>query len=159
MKKPATQTNNPNAPTAVRSGDLLGEQLLREIKDSIADYGYKIPMTEQEALGIRRVGKTTLSALIEMGWVNKSEATGLSVRSWNCLANHNLDTKEQAMAAIKSGELKPAKLRNYGWKSHNEVSIWCGLGPQKKQKRVQICPHCGKDTLCPPNAKAEPRGE
>lgn len=74
---------------------------------------------------------------------------GLSVRTRNALHNHGLNSKEEAIAAIKTGSLshKPGKTRNYGWKSHVELCRLLGLEPLEKRRcvliRHSICPKCG----------------
>lgn len=145
----------------LRTSVLLGEQRLDKIKQQAAEYGYTLPMTKSEASRLRDCGEKTVEALIELGLVKLSEIElpGLSTRAKYCLMNMNIENKIQAKAAMLNGTLKPGQPRNYGWDTHNEVGIWCGLGPQTKQKRGLLCPYCGKDTLCPPNVELNHGGE
>lgn len=160
-KKKATKRKGGDA---ARSTDGLGEQRLQQIKEMMQERGYKIPMSEWEAIGLRGCGRMTLRELIKIGWVTESPASELSSRAAHCLSNVGIETKEQARQAITQGRLKPDKkpwkwnstnedrgVRNYGWKTHKEVCKWAGLPEPQKPKRMQICPHCGKDVLCLPN--------
>lgn len=72
---------------------------------------------------------------------------GLSVRVRNILDIHNINSREEALAAYQDGRLRwtmngPRTPRNYGLKSEREVAKWLGMpdtGPKFK-----VCPHCGK---------------
>lgn len=72
----------------------------------------------------------------------------LSVRAANVLNNYNLETKDQVIAAIHAGKLKPGQggPRNYGHVTHQEVCKWAGVTIQnslKKKHYPKFCPHCG----------------
>ena len=151
---------------------LLGGKRLTSIIEMLAESDVAIPMDEWDALKYRNVGRKALSELKQLGLVKESPANELSCRAANCLNNAGIETKEQARQAIIEGRLKPDKkawnwnapnqnrgIRNYGWKTHKEVCKWVGLPEPHKPKRVQICPHCGKDVLLPPNAKLRDAGE
>lgn len=143
---------------------LLGGKRLASIIEMLAEDDVTIPLEEYAALKYRNVGRKALSELKQLGLIKESPASELSVRAANCLSNSGIETKEQAKQAIIEGRLKPDKkvwnwnapiqnrgIRNYGWKTHKEVCKWVGLPEPHKPKRVQICPHCGKDVLLPPN--------
>lgn len=74
---------------------------------------------------------------------------GLGIRASNCLSNCNIKSREEALAAFKSGVLQPGKKgpRNYGLETHKQVAKWLGFPePKKPTRRVRIpkvCPHCG----------------
>jgi hypothetical protein len=76
-----------------------------------------------------------------MIWVNDPKRITLdtlSMLSRNALANYGIKTKKQAMKAYNDAELHPSRMRNYGWKSHQEVCEWLGVpmvkeNPEKKE--------------------------
>lgn len=62
----------------------------------------------------------------------------LSSKSINALNNYGIKNKKQALKAYQDGDLHPSRMRNYGWKSHQEVCEWLGVevileNPEKKE--------------------------
>lgn len=73
---------------------------------------------------------------------------GLSPRAANCLNNAGLLTRDQILAAAKTGKFDPRRKapRNLGWKTYIEIFHWLGLPPPTKGSGVWYtitCPHCG----------------
>ncbi len=126
------------------------------------------PFTEREKFvrKLRANGRTFKEIGVQLGisagranqifrrteWVVNREPhwmDGLGVRASNCLNNFNINSRQQAMEAFKSGKLKAGAggPRNYGWATHKEVAKWLGLPePQKPAPKIFIpktCPHCG----------------
>ena len=79
-----------------------------------------------------------------MVWVNdpkRETFDTLSTVAYNALRNFGVKNKKHALQLFNEGELHPVKLRNYGWKAHEEVCEWLGVtmsreNPQKKELQI-----------------------
>jgi hypothetical protein len=59
---------------------------------------------------------------------------GITVGLANALWSREINSKEEALEAFKSGDI--LRTRNYGWKKHAELAVWLGL-PEPKKTSLQ----------------------
>lgn len=67
---------------------------------------------------------------------------GLSVRNRSILRTLKIESREQAIEAIKEKRIKPLLFKNYGYRSFSELCQWLGIDCDIKVSK--LCPHCGK---------------
>jgi hypothetical protein len=69
---------------------------------------------------------------------NRTTTLTLSAKAQNALRNYGIKNKKQALKSYQDGDLHPSRMRNYGWKTHNEVCEWLEVpvikeNPEKKE--------------------------
>jgi hypothetical protein len=74
---------------------------------------------------------------------------GLSGRATNICTLLNLRTREEILAAIQDGHLRPNNpvkrgVRGYGWTTHFALHDWLGLPRPPRVGKWITCPHCGE---------------
>jgi hypothetical protein len=117
-----------------------------ELRDKGQTYrviGQQLGFSKQRVHQILRASKTLKEK--ENLWTN-----GLSVRNVAILSKLQITSREVAIHAIKTGDIKPFKWANYGATSYTELCEWLGIQPvastanPRNSRAEKFCPHCNK---------------
>jgi hypothetical protein len=117
-----------------------------ELRDKGQTYkviGQQLGFSKQRVHQILRASKTLKEK--ENLWTN-----GLSVRNVSILSKLQITSREVAIHAIKTGDIKPFKWANYGATSYTELCEWLGIQPvastanPRTSRAEKFCPHCNK---------------
>ena len=105
--------------------------------------GQQLGFTKQRVHQILRSAKTLKEK--QALWTN-----GLSVRNVSILSKLHITSREVAIHAIKTGDIRPFKWANYGATSYTELCEWLGIQPvantanSRSSRASKVCPHCNK---------------
>jgi hypothetical protein len=117
-----------------------------ELRDKGQTYkviGQQLGFSKQRVHQIIRASKALKEK--ENLWTN-----GLSVRNVSILSKLQITSREVAIHAIKTGDIKPFKWANYGATSYTELCEWLGIQPvastanPRTSRAEKFCPHCNK---------------
>jgi hypothetical protein len=117
-----------------------------ELRDKGQTYrviGQQLGFSKQRVHQIIRASKALKEN--ENLWTN-----GLSVRNVSILSKLQITSREVAIHAIKTGDIKPFKWANYGATSYTELCEWLGIQPvastsnPRTSRTEKFCPHCNK---------------
>ena len=110
---------------------------------------HDIPLPYERVVGwVFGVGPHVAKRLIAMGLVLPPTEVdkGLSKRAAHILLRLAINSKEEALVALKNGTLNPQNcpggVRGYGAVTHKEVCAWAGI--QEIKYGPERCPHCGQ---------------
>lgn len=73
---------------------------------------------------------------------------GLSVRNTHIVNRLKIKSKEEAIKAIQSQEIRPYRWANFGLRSYHDLCSWLGIAPivsKYSRKAPKLCPHCNKE--------------
>src|SRR5262245_57372533 len=112
-------------------------RLRTDQKKSFREIGEAIGRTGNRARQLYEAGIKRIE-LKKSGGENKPEFS-LGERALHCIDRvfGSTDvTKAQVIRALKSGRLRPGKVRNYGWTTHREVCVWAGVRISRAASRM-----------------------
>jgi hypothetical protein len=117
-----------------------------ELRDKGHTYkaiGQQLGFTKQRVHQILRSAKTLKEK--EKLWTN-----GLSVRNVAIISKLHITSREVAIHAVRTGDIRPFKWANYGATSYTELCEWLGIQPvantanSRSSRTEKFCPHCNK---------------
>lgn len=117
----------------------------RAVFFAVKTHGEKIfagaGLLEEEWCKFRGIGKTFISKIRPLGWVQNTDAFFYGRCRFSLCNILNLDyrqlTKAVLKKAIEENRLAPGKGKNYGLKAHQEVCSWVGTPPIDNSGRRQ----------------------
>jgi hypothetical protein len=116
---------------------------LRSKGHTYKSIGQQLGFTKQRVHQILRASKTLKEN--ENLWTN-----GLSARNVATLSKLHITSREVAIHAVRTGDIRPFKWANYGATSYSELCEWLGIQPvantanSRSSRAEKFCPHCNK---------------
>jgi hypothetical protein len=103
--------------------------LVLELQSFAHRHNLEIPISENNAMKIRGVGRVAITEMAKRGFVilDKDRFNSLSTRAKNCLLGSDCFDKEDVAKAVESGKIAVGKTLHCGEKTLAEIKKWCGV--------------------------------
>ena len=138
-----TIPSSPNTPSMKLRESINQVTELRSKGHTYKSIGQQLGFTKQRVHQILRSAKTLKEN--ESLWTH-----GLSARNVAILSKLHIASREVAIHAIKTGDIRPFKWANYGATSYTELCEWLGIKPvantsnSRSSRASKVCRHCNK---------------
>ena len=138
-----TIPSSPNTPSMKLRESINQVTELRSKGHTYKAIGQQLGFTKQRVHQILRSAKTLKEN--ENLWTH-----GLSARNVAILSKLHITSREVAIHAVNTGDIRPFKWANYGATSYTELCEWLGIQPvanasnSRSSRASKVCPHCNK---------------